>query len=160
MAQCSASELIAEACQSGFTCRNEPELLALLNQLLCNYSEIASGFESSPITLDTSLGGAVVYSAAHGLPSSPSRFGAHLLCVANDADWGFLAGDRIDIHSLTNVQSFNSSVFADATNVYLSIAHPFDDGDTNWFCVPRAGAAYVEMPSSFNNFRLVFTASL
>ncbi len=38
MAQCSASDLIAQACQSGFTCRSEPELLALLNQLLCNLS--------------------------------------------------------------------------------------------------------------------------
>lgn len=47
MAQCSASDLIAEACQSGFTCRSEPELLALLNQLLCNYS---SGGGSAGIT--------------------------------------------------------------------------------------------------------------
>lgn len=36
MAQCSSSDLIVQACQSGFSCRSEPELLALLNQLLCN----------------------------------------------------------------------------------------------------------------------------
>lgn len=39
MAQCNAQTLISEACASGFTCRNEPELLALLNQLLCNLSD-------------------------------------------------------------------------------------------------------------------------
>lgn len=39
MAQCDADDLISQACQSGFTCRNEPELLALLNQLLCNLNE-------------------------------------------------------------------------------------------------------------------------
>lgn len=43
MAQCSAQDLIAQACASGFTCRNEPELLALLNQLLCNYTAAGGG---------------------------------------------------------------------------------------------------------------------
>ncbi len=47
MAQCSASDLIVEACQSGFTCRSEPELLALLNQLLCN---LVSGGGSAGVT--------------------------------------------------------------------------------------------------------------
>lgn len=43
MAQCDANDLIAQACESGFTCRNEPELLALLNQLLCNYAASGGG---------------------------------------------------------------------------------------------------------------------
>lgn len=43
MALCDANTLIAEACSSGFTCRNEPELLAILNQLLCNYSAGGGG---------------------------------------------------------------------------------------------------------------------
>lgn len=50
MAQCSANDLIAEACQSGFTCRSEPELLALLNQLLCNYSEASQAGSGYTVT--------------------------------------------------------------------------------------------------------------
>lgn len=37
MAECDANDLIRQACESGFTCRNEPEQLAILNQLLCNF---------------------------------------------------------------------------------------------------------------------------
>lgn len=47
MAQCSAEDLIAQACASGFTCRNEPELLALLNQLLCNFAASGGGTASN-----------------------------------------------------------------------------------------------------------------
>lgn len=77
MAQCSSSDLIAQACQSGFTCRSEPELLALLNQLLCNLSSGGGSIGSnSP----------VMYSGAS--PSNVTDLPADITktCMAYSAD--------------------------------------------------------------------------
>lgn len=54
MAQCDSNDLIAQACESGFTCRNEPELLALLNQLLCNLQGTVAVSGGYPVILSNS----------------------------------------------------------------------------------------------------------
>ncbi len=78
MSQCSSSDLIAQACASGFTCRDTPELLALLNQLLCNLSAGGGGGSAglaqvfagngAPTTQIPAFGAGVYYDYGSGTP--------------------------------------------------------------------------------------------
>jgi hypothetical protein len=79
MAECDVQDLIDEACESGFTCRSEPELLAILNQLLCNL--VAGGGGGG--------GGACCGVVGTGSPEgvqtgSPGRM---YLDISNDSLW-------------------------------------------------------------------------
>src|SRR6185295_324658 len=112
MSQCSASELIAEACQNGFTCRSEPELLALLNQLLCNYS---TSFEES-VLLNS------ITTLPHGFDSTPRFVRAVVVNVANDAGSGTVTGDETSVESIfSNADSCPAfGITANSTNIIIS----------------------------------------
>jgi hypothetical protein len=70
------------------------------------------------------------WSAAHGLAARPKKFWAQLVCVVDDPydgssqGLGMIAGQAIDTHDFFDGNSGGSafSVFADDTNVYLTVS--------------------------------------
>lgn len=107
---------------------------------------------SGNITLDNS---SLVYSKAHGLGRTPSYVRTVLVCLSNDAGWGCVAGDEIEVQT-TQINARIGKYFgANATLVLVSLADAFVGNEAQYVLVPKPGGAGVA-PTSFNNFALKF----
>lgn len=95
-------------------------------------------------------------SVAHGLGSTPRKFGAYAICNSNDAATGYQTGDVIDANSILTSASFVKliTVWANATLVGISM-----DFTTTTRLVPKAGGAGVA-PTSAANFDMYAWAEL
>ncbi len=161
MSQCSASDLVAQACQSGFTCRDQPELLALLNQLLCNLSA-GGGIGGASFTVDNlNPAAGVIFSGPHGLGGVPSWLRAVTKAIAVDLNVGAPIGTEIDIFSWFDNSSVANefALMADATNIYL-VSQFFTHGPGESDCVVLSPLGGFVSPSDIRNFKLKIYASL
>lgn len=90
--------------------------------------------------------------AAHNLGYTPRFVRSVIVCVANDAATGLLAGDEIDGDSVfdSNLGSQWLSVGANGTHAWLSCT---TTAEASLTFVVRAGGATAN-PTSINNFRV------
>lgn len=67
------------------------------------------------------LGGATVFTQAHGLGATPKIFRATVICTTIDN--GFAVGDELDVYSIRNAAANNTNVglTADATNITFTL---------------------------------------
>jgi ABC-type glucose/galactose transport system permease subunit len=78
-------------------------------------------FESDPVVINATP--MVLQVIPHELGAIPSIVRAVFACVADDARWGLVAGQEIDIHSVTCfVPQVGPSIhiYSDDTNIYLA----------------------------------------
>lgn len=88
---------------------------------------------------------------AHGLGKLPTLMRLYL--VNSTGASGYSAGDRIWVAAdQRNINNGGVSISMDATNLYLST------GTSNFYIIPKAGGAAVDVSGSLTNWRLVAEA--
>jgi len=159
---CDLDTILAQACTNKFLqlANTDPKLSrAVILQLLCDISAGGGGgggfsIQSQTVPLDSL---SRVYSIAHGLSVVPKYVRIVFLCVAPDANTGYVAGQEI---SQTAVQSTFSpfpcpSYYDDSTTISAVNTAGFVGNESSWE-VNRSDGLGVASPSDFNNFQMKF----
>ena len=157
---CNLSTLLSQACANQFLqlANTDPKAArAAILQLLCNISTngISSGIQSQSVALDST---STVYIVPHGLGRIPTIVRAVFVVTNLDVASGYGTPLELELPgSWFPNQSGGAQpqVYADSSNVYLSITQKFVGNEATWFVIPRVGGPAVN-PTSFNNFKLKF----
>lgn len=154
---CDPSTLVAQA--ACVECGIPPGLqMPVLIWLFCQIQQngVAGGtFASQQFTLNQST-----WTATHGLGATPSFIQTVLVCVANDAGTGFVAGDETPIEDWFFLGSTALPAFSNgknATNVFAA-SQVIPLGNEGGFSIVNKIGTGSFSPTSFNNFRLKFYA--
>lgn len=121
MVECDLQALLAQACSNKFSCLDDKAQRAILLQLLCEIVDAGGGAEVF-VSAETPFSAlSTLYTFPHGLGAMPNFFRA--VIVNQSADLGYTAGKEVDFRGVFHTGSGSefSSVYADATNIYVSL---------------------------------------
>lgn len=118
-----------------FNCLSIPQLEAIQTYLLCQVQSSSGGFEATAV----SFSGATLYTFPHSLGAQPKY--VHAVMVNQSTNNGYTAGQELDCFSLFHTASGTQmfAVYADTTNVYVSLREAMPSGAADAKVNPAGG---------------------